>query len=230
MTKTMREILETREEPEQNTTKLTTYDDDFERMTPEERQRLTFTEMWYPTNCFQLDVTDSKVNILDLVNLTMLDQIIISGCKGIAFKDGYIPKTVSYIRANDDSCKHFKIDQVDNLTHLFLDNNHGVKIEGQFPAKMSAFSAKGVKFEDILDFRRCDVIAFLVYKEAGLQLGKATQLDYVKVGNTEAARGEEAAEMKRQFQSAEDQSAEWLIEHNKKLLAEEMKKIERKNG
>ena len=166
-------------------------------MTPEERQRLTFTEMWYPTNCFQIDITDSKVNTLDLINLTMLDQIIISGCKGISFKDNYIPKTVSYIKANDDSCKFFKIDQVDNLTQLFLDNNHGVIIEGQFPAKMSAFSAKGVKFDVILDFRRCDAIAFLIYKEAGLQLGKAELLDYVKVGNTEAARGEEAAEMKR---------------------------------
>ena len=29
MTKTIREILETREEEEQNTTKLATYDDDF---------------------------------------------------------------------------------------------------------------------------------------------------------------------------------------------------------
>ena len=156
MTKTIREILETREEQEQNTTKLATYDDDFERMTPEERQKLTFTEMWYPTNCFQLDVTNTKVNILDLINLTELDQIIISGCAGITFKDNYIPKTVSYIRANDDSCKFFKVDQIDNLTHIYLDKNQDVKIEGQFPAKLSCFSARGVKFTDVLDFRRCD--------------------------------------------------------------------------
>ena len=153
MTKTIREILETREEQEQNTTKLATYDDDFERMLPEERKKLTFTEMWYPTNCFQLDVTDTKVNILDLQNLVELDQIIISGCSGITFKDNYIPKTVTYIQANGDSCKFFKLADIESLTTIYLDNNTDVQIEGPFPPKMSVFSAKGVSFAEPLTSR-----------------------------------------------------------------------------
>ena len=69
---------------------------------------------------------------------------------------------------------------------------------------MSVFSAKGVTFADQLDFKNCNKIAFLIYKEAGLLLGKAESLDYIKVGNTEAARGVEAAEMKKAFQDTED--------------------------
>ena len=93
-----------------------------------------------------------------------------------------------------DSCKKFNFSAVADLLQLFLDDNIGVQIEGELPAKLSVFSAKNVVFEHDIDFTKCMTLGFLICSQGGFKFDPRCDLGYVKIGNQPARQAEKAIE------------------------------------
>ena len=58
------------------------------------------------------------------------------------------------------------------------------------PLNLETFSAKGIEIENNIDFSDCHSLTFLLCKQADFIFGSTDQLSYIKVGNTEALRGD----------------------------------------
>ena len=140
MTKTIRKIIETREGQEQKSVKLNNLN---ARITPESNIHLDMVTYKL------LVITYIRISNADLTNITILEQTIISVYKCISFESDYIHYTFSYIYVHDDSHKLFKIDQVEYITHIFLDNNQGVKIKISSSIRCQHLASRLVKFNNV---------------------------------------------------------------------------------
>ena len=96
------------------------------------------------------------------------------------------------------------------------------------PTYLSVFSAENVKFAAELDFTECIELAFLIYKEAGVKLALVDNLDYVKIGGDEPARGLEAKALIEKFIDLDRQNAMHLVKDQMDNI-DEAAKIASKN-